>query len=152
MIKRILIFLLINFFALYLGGVFTGSGVTSEWYESLNKAPWTPPGWMFGFAWTLIMICFSIYMAWLFKVENNRNRLIALFSLQWILNVLWSMLFFYFESPLLGMLDILCLTALIGYFLYSYRGNMYLMSLWILPYFVWLLLAASLNGYILLYN
>lgn len=152
MAKRILIFLLINFFALYLGGVFTGSGVTSEWYQSLYKAPWTPPGWVFGFAWTLIMISFSIYMALLFRYEKKRNRVITLFSLQWILNVLWSVLFFYFKEPLLGMLDILVLTIIIGFFLVRYKKDMNFMSLWILPYFTWLLLATSLNGYILLFN
>jgi len=36
---RIIIFLLINFGALALGGLFTGKGVPSDWYQELNKAP-----------------------------------------------------------------------------------------------------------------
>ena len=46
MIIQLIIFLLLNFGALALGGLFTGSGVSSDWYNGLNKAPWTPPGWM----------------------------------------------------------------------------------------------------------
>ncbi|MDG2281196.1 MAG: tryptophan-rich sensory protein, partial [Flavicella sp.] len=53
MIKRILLFLVLNFTALAVGGLFTGTGVSSDWYQNLNQAPWTPPGWVFGFMWTL---------------------------------------------------------------------------------------------------
>ena len=60
---RAAIFLVINFAALGLGGLFTRSGVPSEWYQDLDKAPWAPPGWVFGAAWTLIMLCFSVYRA-----------------------------------------------------------------------------------------
>ena len=86
MVYRLIIFLLINFGALAIGGLFTGKGVPSDWYLGLDKAPWTPPGWMFGFAWTAIMICFSIYMAYLWPVVENKNLLIALFIVQFILN------------------------------------------------------------------
>ena len=40
-----------------------GEGASSNWYENLNKAPWTPKGWVFGFAWTFLMTCFAIYLA-----------------------------------------------------------------------------------------
>ena len=62
MVLRIIIFLFINFTGLFLGGLFTQEGVPSDWYQNLNKAPWTPPDWLFGFAWTTIMICFSIFL------------------------------------------------------------------------------------------
>ena len=42
------------------------NGPQTEWYLNLNKAHWTPPGWVFGAAWTTIMICFSIYLSYLF--------------------------------------------------------------------------------------
>ncbi|MEM6378823.1 MAG: TspO/MBR family protein, partial [Bacteroidota bacterium] len=57
MLARVIIFLILNFVALGIGGFFTGPGTSSEWYNNLNQAPWTPPGWVFGAAWTTIMIC-----------------------------------------------------------------------------------------------
>lgn len=57
-----LAFLSLNFLALGLGGLFTADGVSSEWYQTLNKAPWTPPGWVFGAAWTFLMCCFTVFM------------------------------------------------------------------------------------------
>ena len=52
MMKRTLIFLLFNFIALGLGSWMMADGPNSIWYEELSKAPWTPPGWMFGTAWS----------------------------------------------------------------------------------------------------
>ena len=152
MARNILAFLLINFAALAIGGIFTGKGVPSEWYASLNKAPWTPPGWVFGAAWTFIMICFAVYMAYAWKAVSNHRVLIALFSLQWVLNVLWNPVFFHYHQVALGFIVIAVLTLLVGFLLLFYWPELYLKSSLILPYFLWLLIATSLNGYILLKN
>ena len=98
MIQRLLLFLLINFAALGIGGLFTGDGVSSEWYANLNKAPWTPPGWVFGFAWTTIMLCYAVYMALLWPSTDDKVFLVSLFSAQFLLNVLWNPVFFYFQQ------------------------------------------------------
>ena len=94
MLARIVIFLVINFSALALGSLFTGKGVPSDWYINLNKAPWTPPGWVFGAAWTIIMICFSVYMAMLWETVDNKKMLILAFGAQFLLNVAWNPVFF----------------------------------------------------------
>jgi len=107
---RIIIFLVINFAALGIGSIFTGSGVPSEWYQSLNKAPWTPPGWMFGAAWTTIMICFSIFMAFAWKSTANQSLLIGIFIFQVVLNMLWSLVFFKFHLTLTGLIILISLT------------------------------------------
>ncbi len=150
MTLRLIIFLAINFGALALGSFFTGKGVPSDWYVSLTKAPWTPPGWVFGFAWTTIMICFSIYLAYLWPVAENKNLLITLFIIQWVLNIAWNPAFFYYHNVLLGLVIISTLTILIGVFLFMHWPELKLKSVLILPYLLWLLIATSLNGYILL--
>ncbi|MDG1146739.1 MAG: tryptophan-rich sensory protein [Crocinitomicaceae bacterium] len=152
MIKRILLFLVLNFTALAVGGLFTGTGVSSDWYQNLNQAPWTPPGWVFGFMWTLIMICFAIYMAHLFTSKTDRKTIIVLFGIQWVLNVSWNPVFFYFKAVIAGLITISLLTILITYFLFRYKQELKLKSFLILPYFVWLCIATSLNAYILFNN
>ncbi len=149
---RVLTFLILNFAALGIGGLFTGTGVTSDWYNNLSKAPWTPPGWTFGAAWTTIMVCFAFYMAYLWPSVKNKKLLISLFSFQWILNVLWNPVFFYFHSALLGIIVISSLTLLVGFFLYHYYSIIKSQSAFILPYLLWLIIATSLNAYILIYN
>ena len=152
MIKRIILFLILNFSALGIGGAFTGKGVPSDWYQNLNKAPWTPPGWVFGTAWTLIMIFFAIYMAYLIMKNSNLKKVIILFLIQWILNVAWNPIFFYYQGVLAGFITISLLTILISYFLFYYKNELKLKSLFIAPYFIWLIIATSLNGYILFFN
>ncbi|MBN2615788.1 MAG: tryptophan-rich sensory protein [Bacteroidales bacterium] len=144
--------MVLNFGALGIGGLFTRSGVASPWYMELDKAPWTPPGWMFGFAWTLIMICFSIYMAALWPEVANKKLIIGLYVFQWILNVSWNPLFFSFHQVAVALVVISLLTLLVGYFLFAYWPVLKVKAVWILPYFVWLLIATSLNGYIYFKN
>ena len=152
MVTRIVIFLILNFAALGIGSIFTGKGVPSDWYITLDKAPWTPPGWMFGAAWTTIMICFSVYMAQLWPAQEKRNLILALFIVQWVLNVAWNPLFFHFHYVGLALVVISMLTLLLGYMLYDLWPLMKIRSALLLPYLIWLIIATSLNAYIYLKN
>ena len=152
MIKRLTLFLIVHFAALGLGSALMGTGPMGNWYQDLNKAPWTPPGWVFGVAWTFIMICFAVYMAYLIDHKTDRKKIIILFAIQWVLNILWNPVFFYFQEVLLGIINISLLTILIGYLFFSYRKELKVKSIFIVPYLIWLLIATSLNGYILLNN
>tara|TARA_E500000331_G_scaffold222005_1_gene212587 strand:- start:16 stop:474 length:459 start_codon:yes stop_codon:yes gene_type:complete len=149
---KIIGFLFLNFGALALGGLFAGSGAGSNWYAELNKAPWTPPGWVFGFAWTTIMLCFSVYMATLYTKTKSVKTIIILYVIQWMLNVAWNPVFFYFHKANIGLILIVCLTIIVAYFLFNFRGDLKAYSILILPYFIWLCIATSLNAYISLMN
>ena len=150
-IKVLVFFLIINFSALAIGSWLMDNGPQSVWYLELNKASWTPVGWVFGIAWTTIMICFSFYMTSLY-LSNNTQKLKVLFTLQVLLNISWNYVFFNMQMIGLGLLIILLLTVLIGYLLIIYRKKLRLINLFILPYLIWLLLASSLNLYIVLNN
>ncbi len=152
MIYKTILFLLINFAALAIGGLFTSKAVSSDWYLQLNKAPWTPPGWVFGAAWFTIMLCFAVYMAKLYSASVNTNMLIGLFCVQWLLNVMLNPVFFYFHATVAGLIVISALTILVGYMLFFYFSNTKFISLLLLPYFVWLIIATSLNAYIVIKN
>ncbi|MFC4721600.1 TspO/MBR family protein [Geojedonia litorea] len=151
-VKFLVVFLIINFGGLALGRWLMDNGPSSQWYLDLNKAPWTPPGWVFGVAWTTIMICFSIYLAFLFKDYNSRY-LRLLFSIQVLLNVIWNYLFFNLHQVSLGLLVIGALTLVLFYFFFKYRiDSIKYIRYLLLPYMIWLCIATSLNAYILLYN
>lgn len=148
MALRFILFLIINFGALALGGLFTNSGVNSDWYSNLNKAPWTPPGWVFGAVWTTIMICFTFYMTIAVQRIDSKRTFLILFSIQWILNVSWNPIFFYFHQIGFGLIVISGLTLLIAFMLFKYRTTLKLYALLLIPYFIWLIIATSLNAYI----
>jgi translocator protein len=148
MILRLLAFLLLNFGALALGGLATGNGVISDWYTSLTKAPWTPPGWVFGFAWTTIMVCFSVYMAKAWAIAKNRTEIAVVFGLQWLLNVSWNPVFFSLHYTTASLFIILALLLVVAGMLFGYRKELGHWSWLIVPYVMWLVVASSLNGYI----
>ncbi|WP_445725676.1 TspO/MBR family protein [Flavobacterium sp.] len=142
----ILLFLLLNFSVLGIGSWLMNNGPTSNWYLALNKAPWTPPGWVFGVAWTSIMICFSIYLSYLVNLKES-NIFWLLFIVQFVLNVSWNFVFFNQHQMGFALIIIISLTVLVGYYLFSFLSEMGLKSLLIAPYFLWLLVAISLNTY-----
>lgn len=148
-----LVFLISNFGALGLGVFLMNNGSTSEWYYSLNKAPWTPQGWVFGAAWFGLMFCYTFYMTILvLKYSRPNSGLIALYVLQWILNVSWNYIFFNQYLTLFGLIVIISLWLLIGYFIFKFMRVIKKYTFLILPYLVWMTIATSLNVYIVIYN
>ncbi|MEM5566384.1 TspO/MBR family protein [Psychroserpens sp. AS72] len=150
-IKHFILFLIINFAALGFGILLMADGPKSDWYVQLNQAPWTPDDWVFGATWTSIMICFSIYMTFLYLKRPTR-KVITLFVIQFILNVNWNFLFFNQKLIVVALVNIILLTILIFAFLITYFKDLKAKSLLILPYFIWLCIATSLNLYILIHN
>ena len=153
--KRVLSFLLflfLNFLALGIGGLFTGEGVPSEWYNNLSRAPWEPPGWVFGAAWTTIMVLFSVFMSMGWGMQQNRRFLVLVYSVQWLLNILWNPLFFHFHWMGIALVEISLLVFCVSYLAFISWSEMKWRILLLSPYIIWLLIATSLNAYAFIYN
>ena len=147
----LIVFLTLNFGGLVIGQVWTGSGVTSEWYTTINQAPWTPPGFVFGLAWTTIAITFSLLMT--SSYLKNSTKSLKLFIPALILNILWNPIFFGLKWVWTGLFVLI----LLSYFIYSLIDLNRKMHGWKyawlgLPYFIWLMVAASLDMYISIMN
>ena len=147
----ILLFALINFGGLGLGSWLMGEGPSSEWYFNLNKAPWTPPGWVFGVAWTTIMICYSIYLADLWSRPVPLNAWV-LFLVSLILNVSWNYFFFNLHWTVVALIVLVALTAVIWLFFFEFKNTVQSKSFLLLPYMIWLVVAVSLNAFAVLKN
>ncbi|WP_400078374.1 TspO/MBR family protein [Winogradskyella sp. R77965] len=151
-IYLLILFLVINFGGLAIGSYLMNDGPTSVWYTSLNQAPWTPPGWVFGAAWTLIMICFSVYLTYLFTYRNSKF-VITIYTLAFVLNVSWNYIFFNQHLVNIALVTIVALTLVISYFFISFGDEkLSKMKYLLLPYIIWLCIATSLNGYIVFNN
>ena len=152
--NRILLFILfflINFGGLAIGNWLMNNGPQTGWYLNLSKAPWTPPGWVFGAAWTTIMLFFSIYLVDYFLKNYSKGKTI-LYTIQVILNVSWNYLFFNQHLVGLALVVILSLTFMVFYFFFTYFKEHNAKSYLLLPYMIWLCIANSLNLYILVHN
>jgi tryptophan-rich sensory protein len=83
---------------------------------------------------------------------NFRNLLVKIYSSHLVLNILWNYLFFNRKMIEIALIDIVFLTILLFYFLIKYFRMMKYKSILILPYCMWLIIATSLNMYIVIYN
>ena len=148
---RVSLFFILNFGALGIGSWLMNAGATSDWYINMNKAPWTPPGWVFGVAWSIIMICFSFFMASLLE-KGEVVKVWKLFFVQWVLNISWNWVFFNLHQMFIATIILFVLTLIVTYFMLFYLKKMKYHSLLILPYFIWLIVANSLNIYAVMKN
>ena len=131
--------------------MWTDPGTTSEWYSSIYKAPWTPPGWVFGVAWSIIAFTFGIFMS-LIWVRKNLEA-IALFVTSFILNVLWNPFFFYLHWVWISSIVIILLGINIFALIHLARTQYsWKISFWAFPYAIWLIVATSLNLYVAIMN
>lgn len=144
--KALVLFGVLNFMALAIGGLFTGPGVQSDWYAGLDQAPWIPPGATFGIAWTVVMISLSVFMSQ--NQPRHPRRFYLWYGIQWVLNVAWNPLFFSARWTDLALLDlVLLLVAVLMMWRFCRRSG------WLLiPYVVWLIVATSLNTWVVLFN
>lgn len=150
-LQLVIFFLVINLGSLALGSWLMNDGPRTDWYFNLNRAPWSPPGWLFGVAWTTIMVCFSILLAELFSKKASKNIKIA-FTLQVFLNIMWNYIFFNQHMILLGLINLILLTVIIYYIFFTTKEEAPKYRFLLLPYMIWSVLAISLNTYILIYN
>jgi translocator protein len=131
-------------FAASAGALFVSTG---GWYEGLVKPAWNPPAWLFGPVWSLLYVMMAV-AAWLVWREGGwrtQRRALFLFLLQWLLNALWTPLFFGLHRPDLALAEILLLwLALVATLLVFWRVRP-LAGLLLVPYLAWSSFAALLN-------
>lgn len=123
------------------------------WYPTLEISPLSPPGRVFPVVWCILYLLMGLSVGLLYGIRSIYARfLYMLFIVQLVLNFLWSMFFFYMQSPLLGLADIVLLDMFaVLYFAGAYVVNR--PSAWLfLPYILWLAFATYLNGYVVACN
>ena len=56
-----------------LGGLATASNVDG-WYATADKAPWSPPNWVFGPVWTVLYTAMAVaaWLVWRSRAEGTR--------------------------------------------------------------------------------
>lgn len=138
-----------------IGGLigFVTAANINPWYESLNRAPLTPPDSTFGIVWPVLYAMIAL-AGW--KIWQQRRSLPALiwplYIVQLLLNWGWSFIFFYAHQPALAFIWIILLLAAVILLILRLWRPAQRMAWLLLPYGLWLGFAAYLNGYIALFN
>ena len=139
---------LIAWLAICFAAAATGVFVTmGQWFADLNKPSWNPPSWLFGPVWTLLYIAMAVaaWLVWRTGGWKLRTPALALFMFQWLLNALWTPLFFGLHRIDLALIDItlmwLAIAATIAAFYRISKSSAYLL----IPYLAWVTFATALN-------
>jgi len=148
-----------------LGSIFTQLGMT--WYKTELSLPVvTPPDWLFPIAWTIIyiMTAGAAYIIWhegpkkvlhLFATPHSKDEFVALqwlFGINAILNILWTILFFFFHLIGFAAFEIFLLEiTIIAMVAFSWKISR-VASYLLLPYAVWVLFATYLTMRIMFLN
>jgi len=144
--KALVACLLIVYFIAFLGSLFTFNAVRSEWYISIRPSI-TPPNWVFPVVWNVLflLIALSLYFSWTNSGKNEKARIIAVFGINFLANVLWSLLYFKMQNPLLAFYDIVVLLISIMLMIAVLWKIEKKSSLLLVPYFLWVSFASVLN-------
>ena len=116
------------------------------WYEELVKSPFNPPGYVFGIVWPILYLLMGI-VSFLAAV-----KIWKLFIIQLALNAAWSWIFFYYQLPIIALLDIALLMLVNAMILNNLKSFSRALFLLYLPYMLWLCFAAFLNISIIYLN
>jgi translocator protein len=151
-VAAIIVPVLICFFVGLTASYFQEDAIRS-WYPLLNKPVLTPPNLVFPIAWSIIYLCIGMSIGLIFLSDSKKKKeLIKLFGIQLFFNFTWSILFFYFQNPLLGFFDILILDICVTLYTVKSYPVRKVGSFLFYPYLIWIYFATYLNGYILLNN
>lgn len=89
--------LLACFAAAAIGGFF----MPGEWYASLKKPAWNPPGWLFGPVWTALytMMAVAAWLVWRQGGWGKQRNPLLVFLVQLALIAAWTPLLFCLHRP-----------------------------------------------------
>lgn len=142
--KKFIIILLITFGVAVLPTIFIDFNT-----DYLIKPALFPPKILFPIVWTILYILMSIS---LYLSSKYDNEVYKLYSIQLVLNSLWSPLFFMFKTYLFSTIELIILLFIVIIMMYQmYLKNKTAGYLQI-PYVIWLIFALFLNVSIFILN
>jgi translocator protein len=131
----------------FLSGTISGSGEENSWFQQLVKPEAQPPGWAFGVVWPILYFMTGMAFAIVLNARGAPLRLwgIGLFLFQFVLNLLWSPLFFgrHQVTSALYLIVLMFIIAVATTFVF---GRIRKSAAWLMvPYLAWLSFATILN-------
>ncbi|HVF95641.1 MAG TPA: TspO/MBR family protein [Sphingomonas sp.] len=131
----------------FLAGRTVATGDSSDWYRALAKPALTPPGWLFPVAWTLLYVLMGFALAMVLNARGAKARpfAVALFVVQFALNLSWTPLFFGAHRVDAALLVIVAMLAAAIATTIAF-GRVRTTAAWLMvPYLVWISFAGVLT-------
>lgn len=121
-------------------------------YNTLNKPPLSPPGFIFGIVWTILYILMGISYGILDTKNLMDEKINKIYYLQLIVNLIWPILFFVFKWRLFSAIWIILLVILVIKMIIDFYRKNKLSAYLQIPYLLWTIFATYLNIGVYLLN
>ncbi|GAA1934562.1 TspO/MBR family protein [Nocardioides hwasunensis] len=120
-------------------------------YRALDLPPFAPPSWLFGPVWSVLYLTIGV-AGWLLWRAGGWDRVMWLWTVQLVLNLAWTPLFFAADLYTVALVEIVVLAASVGLLIaWSWRRSR--VAAWLLvPYLAWVCFATALNAGIVVLN
>ena len=124
------------------------------WYNSLRKAPLSPPDWVFGTVWPILytLLTISLLLVWTDKKCVPYCKPLTFFFIQLAFNLSWTTVFFRYKKTKLSLFITILIIVFTLYTYTQFNPINKTASYLLIPYLLWLLFATYLNGYIVVNN
>ena len=149
--KLLIICILIPLAVGGLSALLTGSNM--ELFDTLNKPPLSPPGWLFGVVWTILYVLMGVASYLVISSEGESVDLaLKAYALQLFFNFFWSIWFFNLSLYTFSFVWLVFLwAAILATVILFYRNSRTAARL-MLPYLLWVSFAGYLNLAIAILN
>lgn len=121
-----------------------GSSSAPTFYAQLNLPAWAPPAGLFGPVWSVLyaMMAVAAWLVW--RTPGRHDGALWVFGVQLGVNVLWSWLFFRWQTGAGALVDIVALDLLVLATVIAFWRVKRAAAVLLLPYLAWILFATAL--------
>lgn len=132
-------------------GFATRHDTRGEWYTTLRKPTWQPPANVFAPVWTVLYILMGV-ASWRVWSAGGGEHPLALYAVQLVLNLAWSLLFFRAKSLTWALLDITALWGVLLTTVAAFFKVDRVAGALMLPYLAWVSFAGVLTATLYVQN
>ena len=119
-----------------------------ELFQSIDKPPLAPPGWLFPVVWTILYILMGISSYLILQSGESQEEIrkaLTIYGYQLVVNFLWPTFFFNFGWYFFSFLWLVLLWVLVLIMILRFKDINKLAAYVNIPYLVWLTFAGYLN-------
>ncbi len=124
------------------------SGNSGEIYKTLVKPPLSPPGFVFGIAWTILyfMMGLASYLVYRSDILSKlKLKALSVYGFQLFINCFWTLFFFGLGWHLFAFIWLLFLWGLIIITMIKFKSISKISYYLLIPYLLWVTFAGYLN-------
>lgn len=123
-----------------------------QMFETIQKPPLSPPGWLFPIVWTILYVLMGIASYLVLTSKKPNHTALTVYGIQLAFNFIWPIIFFNLELYFAAFIWLVFLWLLIVVTIIQFDSISKPAKYLMIPYLLWVTFAGYLNFTIYLVN